>query len=103
MAAEASCDGIPRKFEDAETAEIQAVIGCCKCMYWLCKHEISHTTTYPHLLALAESFGCCYFEALKVGCNAKYTSPQIVGEFLELIDAIVNEAVLHAMKNCSFF
>ena len=102
-AAEVSCGGIPRKFKAAETAEMQAAIGCCKCIYWLCKHEISHTTTYPHLLSLAENLGCRYFESLKVGRNAKYTSPQIVGEFLEIIDAIVNEAVLHDMKQCRFF
>ena len=29
--------------------------------------------------------------------------PQIVGEFLEIIDAIVNEAVLHDIKKCKFF
>ena len=102
-AAEASCGDIPRKFKDAETVEMQAAVGCCKCIYWLCKHEISHTTTYPHLLSLAESLGCRYFEALRVGRNAKYTSPQIVGEFLEIIDAIVNEAVLHDIKKCKFF
>ena len=100
---EASCGGIPLKFKDAETAEMQAAIGCCKCIYWLCKHEISHTTTYPHLLSLAESLGCRYFESLKVGRNAKYTSPQIVGEFLEIIDAIVNEAILDDMKKGRVF
>ena len=59
--------------------------------------------SYNYISTFAESFGCRYFEALKVGRNAKYTSPQIVGEFLEIIDAIVNEAVLHAMKNCRVF
>ena len=59
--------------------------------------------TYPHLLSLAESLGCHYFESVKVGRNAKYTSPQIVGEFFEIIDSIVNEAVLHDMKQCRFF
>ena len=51
--AEASYGGIPRKFKDAETAEMQAAIGCSK---WLCTHE------YPHVIALAESLGCHYFE-----------------------------------------
>ena len=55
------------------------------------------------MLSLAESLGCRYFEVLRVGRNAKYTSPQIVGEFLEIIDAIVNEAVLHDIKKCKFF
>lgn len=47
-------------------------------------NEILHTT-YPHLLTLAQNLGCDYFKALDVGKNAKYTSPQIVGEFLEMM------------------
>ena len=82
---------------------MQAAIGYCKSIYWLCKHETSHTTTYPHLLFLTESLGCRYFESLKVGRNAKYTSPQIVGELLEIIDAIVNEAILDDMKKGRVF
>ena len=52
----------------------------------------------PHnnLLKLAQSLGCDYFKALNVGCNATYTSPQIVGEFLEVNDGIVLEEVYTA-------
>ena len=52
----------------------------------------------PHnnLLKLAQSLGCDYFKALNVGCNATYTSPQIVGEFLEVSDGIVLEEVYTA-------
>ena len=77
---------------------MKAAVGCCKCIYWLCKQEISHTTTYPHLLILAESLGREYFKALNVGHNATYTctctSPQIVSEFLEILDNLVKEMVL---------
>ena len=83
---ELSTGGIPCIFKDTVTLEMKAVVGCCKCIYWLCKQEISHTTTYPHLLTLAESLGCEYFKALNVGHNAAtYTSPQIVSEFLEIL------------------
>ena len=34
-------------FQNAVTMEMKAAIGCCKCIYWLCKNEISHITTYP--------------------------------------------------------
>ena len=77
--------------------------GCCKCIYWLCKQEISHTTTYPHLLSLAENLGCEYFKALNVGQNARYTSPQIVGEFLEAINSVVEEDVLVDMKQSNSY
>jgi len=66
--------GLPRAFQDAVTMEMKAAIGCCKCIYWLCKNEISHTTTYPQLLSLAISLGCSYLKALNVGRNATYTS-----------------------------
>ena len=66
-------------------------------------NEISHTTTYPHLLTLAENLGCEYFKALNVGCNATYTSPQIVAEFLEVIDGLVLEDILGGMRGSSAF
>ena len=66
----------------------------------MCKKEIAHTTTYPHLLELAQSLGCEYFKALNV---ATYTSPQIVKEFIEVIDGIVGEEVLRDMQESSSF
>lgn len=95
--------GIPRAFSDAFSVGITAAIGCCKCLYWLCKHEIVHTTIYPHLLALAENLGCEHFKALNVGCNATYTSPQIVAEFLEVIDGLVAEEILNDMRGSNVF
>ena len=77
---------IGQALSDTYSTEIRAAIGCCKCVYWLCKQEIPLTTT---LLKLAQSLGCDYFKALNVGCNATYTSLQIVGEFLEVTDGIV--------------
>ena len=75
-----------------------AVIGCCKCIYWLCKHDIPHSTNYPSLLALAEDLGCKYFESLRVGRNATYTSPEIAGEFLKVMDKMIEESVLEEFK-----
>ena len=81
--------GIRQTFHDAITQEVKAAIGCCKCVYFLCKQGIAHTTTYPHLLTLVESLGCEYFKVLNVGKNAKYTSPQIVADFLDIINCLV--------------
>ena len=94
---------IPRAFDEAYALEMKAAIGCCKCIYWLCKQEVSHTTTYPHLLSLAENLGCDYFKALNLGHNAKYTSPQIVTEFLDVINGVVEEEVLSDMKGSSSY
>ena len=100
--AEHSSDGIQHAFQDVVTLEMKAVIGCCKCIHFLCKQEISHTTTYPHLLTLVESLGCEYFRVLNIGRNAKYTSPQIVAEFLEVLNDLVEEKVLRDIKASSF-
>ena len=101
MEASLQAGGIPRAFDESCTLEMKAAIGCCKCIYWLCKQEVSHTTTYPHLLSLAENLGCDYFKALRVGQNAKYTSPQIVAEFLDVMNCVVEEEVLSDMKGSS--
>ena len=73
---------ISQAFSDTFSIEMKAAVGCLKCVYWLCKREIAHTTTYPELLALAQSLGCDYFKALNVGHNATYISPQIVARLL---------------------
>ena len=36
-------------FQDAATLEMKAAVGWSKRIYFLCKQEIAHTTTYPHL------------------------------------------------------
>ena len=94
---------IYQAFSDTFTIEMKAAVGCLKCVYWLCKREIAHTTTYPELLALAQSLGCDYFKALNVGRNATYTSPQIVAEFLDVIDSMVLEDVVHDMQESTVF
>ena len=56
--AEHIAGGIRQAFKDAVTLEVMAAIGCCKCIYFLRKQETAHTTTYAHLLTLAENLGC---------------------------------------------
>ena len=43
--AELSTGGIPCAFKDTVTLKMKAAVRCCKCIYWLCKQEISHTIT----------------------------------------------------------
>ena len=75
--ADTAAGGIEKSFSDQISLEMKAAIGCLKCIYWLCKNEISHTTMYPNLLQLAEDLGCKYFKTLRVGRNATYTSRQV--------------------------
>lgn len=95
--------GIAQAFSGLITCEMKAAVGCCKCIYWLCKNEIPHTTVYPNLLELAEQLGCEYFKALKVGRNATYTSPQIVEEFIGVINNIIETNTLNVFKESAYF
>ena len=98
--AEHSAGGIRQALQDAVTLEMKAAVGCCKCS---CANEKSLTQPpYPHLLTLVENLGCEYLKALNVGRNAKYTSPQILAEFLEVINSLVEEEVLQSVKASSF-
>ncbi len=41
LEAEQAGSGIVQAFSGAITCEMKAAIGCCKCIYWLCKNEMS--------------------------------------------------------------
>ena len=69
-------------------------------MYILCKNEISHTTTYPNLIQLAEELGC---ESLRVGRNATYTSRQVIDGYLGIMNGMVEHDVFNIFKDSSFF
>ena len=68
-----------------------------------CVSRKFRTQTYPSLIALVENMGCDYFKALNVGRNAKYTSPQIITEFLEFLDILITKNVLNDMKASGVF
>ena len=103
LEAESRGGGIRQALKERMSCEMKVAIGCCKCVYWLCKNELPHTTTYPNLLELAENLGCEYFKALRVGRDATYTSPQIVDEFLGVINKIVERNTLAEFKESLYF
>lgn len=81
--------GIVQAFTEAASVERKAALGTMKCLYWLAKNEIAHTTKYVPLLELARNLGCTYFDNLRVGGNVAYTSDRIIQEFiLHLFDQI---------------
>jgi hypothetical protein len=81
LAAEQS-GGIAQAFSVVASVERKAAVGAMKCLYWMAKNEIAHTTKYVPLLELARSLGCTYFDNLRVGGNATYTSERIIQEFI---------------------
>ena len=89
--------------KDAVSLQLKAVHGCMQRLYWLVKREIPHTRNYASLLVLVEELGCDYFKALKIGHNATYISPEVVGEFLDIIAASVKECAVKSVAKCESF
>ena len=65
-----ACGEIRETVQGQVALQKSAVIGAMKCLYWLCKQEIAHTTNYQPLLSLAMSLGCNHLSALNAGGNA---------------------------------
>ena len=64
--------GILQAFATVESAEKKALTAAFKCLYWLCKQEIPHTTNYVPLLEVAKFLGATYIHDLQLGGNARY-------------------------------
>lgn len=52
-----------------------------KCLYWLAKQEIAHTTNFVGLIELVQSLGATYLNDLSLGDNAHYT--RMSGRFVQ--------------------
>ena len=58
--------------EDAISHERRAVIGTPKCLHFLVKSELPHSTNFSGLLDLAIALGCDYLKHLRQGSNVSY-------------------------------
>lgn len=94
--------GIQQAFQRQVCVQRRALVGALKIVYCLAKQEIPLTTKYEPILELALSLGCDYLRALEVGANARYRSHAIIGEFLKVLAAIVEEQ-FSALKCSKFF
>lgn len=86
-----------------ESAEFKAIVSALKCMYWLIKSRIAHTTNFASLLELAEELGAEELKTLKVGGNANYTSEQTIQELIECLADVVENETLQKLKNSPTF
>ncbi|XP_077863345.1 zinc finger protein 862-like [Saccoglossus kowalevskii] len=80
-----------------------AVEGAMKCIYWLAKNEVAHTTKYVSLLDFVKSMGCTYLEHLDQGGNANYTSERIVQEFLLSISGVITNKIYSDIQKSPVF
>ena len=81
----------------------QAVVGAMKCLYWLCKQEIPHTTNYEPLLALAKALGCSYLSSLSKGGNAHYTSERIIQEVVGILASQIENSQVTALSRSTYY
>ena len=91
--------GIEQAFSKAISIEKTAALGAMKCLYWLAKNEIAHTTSYVPLLELVRSLGCSYFDSLQVGGNATYTSERMIQEFIQNMSSQIETGLLQELRN----
>lgn len=86
--------GIAACFESVVSIQKKAFIGHLKCMHFLAKQEIAHTTNFTPLVNLAKSLGATYLGEIALGQNQKYTSEC----FKQEIVLAMGEAVLEPIK-----
>lgn len=95
--------GIERALDSVVTAQRRAFIAALKCMYFLNKKEIPHTTNFVPLLDLAKSLGVEYLNDLYVGENAAYRSERFVQEIVLALGEVLVRKFRAALKNSPFF
>ena len=95
--------GIRQAFSQQVVVQRKALIGALKMVYWLAKEEVAHTTKFVSLMQLSINLGADYLRELHVGRNACYTSEQIIGELLQCLSQVIEEAVLSSMRGSTFY
>ncbi|XP_077862323.1 zinc finger protein 862-like [Saccoglossus kowalevskii] len=80
-----------------------ALEGALKCIYWLAKNEIAHTTNYSSLMELMKGMGCSYLQHLDQGGNANYTSERVLQEFLDAISEVVKQEIFDDIRRSPCF
>ena len=95
--------GIVMAFQRVVSAERKAMIGVLKCMYFLTKQEIPHTTNFVPLCNLCKLLGLEYLQDLQHGANAQYTSERIKQELVQAFALNIAEPILENMCASPFF
>ena len=95
--------GIEQAFAVVESAERKAMKAAMKCLYWLAKQEIPHTTDFVGLLELAQSLGATYLQDLNLGSNAHYTSERFVQEAMTSLGEVISKKIVDDLRASPFF
>ena len=74
--------GIPEAIDAILSLQRKAFISHLKCMHFLAKRKIAHTTKFTALIQLAKSLGSTYLGEYSMGGNIKYTSQPFLQEIV---------------------
>ena len=91
--------GIRGALEVTVTRKRKSIIGALKCLYYLAKNELPHTTNFSSLIDLCVNMGCDYMKELHQGGNASYRSEQVISEFLFSLSDTIRQEVMSKMRN----
>ena len=85
------------------TVDEYAFCHALRCMYYLNKNEIAHTTNFSGLRELCVLLGNTTLPQLKKSGNTNYESEQIMGEIMEAISVTLEEEILHEVRDSPFY
>ena len=95
--------GIEKAFDRVISAERRAFIGGLKCMYFLNRREIVHTTHFLPLVELSKSLRATYLEDMNIGQNAKYTSERFMQESIQALAEVISQDIVKLLQASPFF
>ena len=94
--------GIEKAFEREVSAERRAFIGGLKCMYFLNKREMAHTTNFLPFVELGKSLGATYLEDMNIGQNAKYTCKRFMQESVQALAEVMSHDIIESLQVSTF-
>ena len=95
--------GIIEAFGEVVTEQKKAFIGHLKCMHFLAKEEIAHTTNFTRLVKLSKSLGGVYLGNISMCQYMKYTSERFMQEIVLALGETVQEPLKAEMQSSPVF
>ena len=99
LAHESTIDRVVQR-ANVQTVDKKAFSDALRCMYFLNKHEMAHTTNFRHLCVL---LGNTRMARLKHGANVNYESEMTMQEMVRAIGACLEEDILQQAKQSPYY
>ena len=90
---------VAKLLTNPENISEDGMVQAFKCLYFLCKNNIAHTTNFPKLLELEKLLGIDIKQKISKGNNAKYTSNTAIRDMLQSVSDVIETEILDDIKN----